>query len=319
MLDDFRYSLSLNARSLLGLSSRLRSLLRSFAVRLFGTGRKRSNALVHLALLVVSLAALLPFAWMLSTSLKTPETAMAFPPSFVPDPVRPHNYADVLNNPKADFLLWTRNTLVVAVLGVTGTVVSSALVAYGFARIKFKGRGVMFAVMLATMMIPFPVTMVSLFAIFRFLGDFTGEPWLGTFKPLWVPAWFGSAFNIFLLRQFFLTIPEDLSEAARIDGCGELGIFCRVILPLSRPALAVVALFSFMGVWNDFLGPLVYLQRPEQFTLALGLQNFQSQHGGTNWPQLMAASVMVLCPVLLLFFLAQRTFIEGISTTGMKG
>jgi multiple sugar transport system permease protein len=134
-----------------------------------------------------------------------------------------------------------------------------------------------------------------------------------------VPAWFGSAFSIFLLRQFFLTIPQDLSEAARIDGCGELGIFLRIILPLSRPALAVVALFAFMGCWNDFLGPLVYLQRPEQFTLALGLQSFQSQTGGTPWHHLMAASVLVILPVVLLFFLAQKTFVQGISTTGMKG
>lgn len=281
--------------------------------------KNKSNWLIHIVLVILGAMAMMPFLWMLGTSLKAPESAMAFPPQFVPDPMRPQTYAEVLLSPKADFLLWTRNTLIVAVLGVSGTVISSALVAYGFSRIRFKGRGVLFAIMLGTMMIPFPVMMVSLFAIFRWMGDVTGDPWLGTFKPLWVPAWFGSAFNIFLLRQFFMTIPEELSEAARIDGCSELGIFFRVILPLAKPALVVVALFSFMGVWNDFLGPLVYLQRPEQFTLALGLQNFQSQHGGTNWPQLMAASVMVILPVLMLFFLAQRTFIEGISTTGIKG
>jgi len=173
--------------------------------------------------------------------------------------------------------------------------------------------------MLATMMIPFPVTMVSLFTVFRWLGDHTGVAFLGTFKPLWLPAWFASAFNVFLLRQFFLTLPDDLSEAARIDGCGDVGIFLRVILPLSRPALTVVALFAFLGTWNDFLGPLIYLQRPEQFTLALGLANLQSQQGGTPWPPLMAASVLVILPVLALFFLAQRTFVEGIATTGMKG
>jgi len=195
---------------------------------------------------------------------------------------------------------------------------SSALVAYGFAKVHFKGRGALFAIMLSTMMIPFPVTMVSLFSIFRWLGDHTGVQMLGTFRPLWVPAWFGSAFNIFLLRQFFLTIPDELSEAARIDGCSELGIFLKVILPLSRPALSVVALFAFMGTWNDFLGPLIYLQRPEQFTLALGLLNLQSQHGGTPWNLLMAASVLVVLPVLILFFLAQKTFIEGIATTGLK-
>lgn len=157
-------------------------------------------------------------------------------------------------------------------------------------------------------MVPFPVMMVSLFAIFRWLSDHMSVQWMGTFKPLWVPAWFGSAFNIFLLRQFFVTIPDELSEPARLDGCSDWNISLRIILPLARPALAVVALFTFMGVWNDFLGPLVYLQLylqyPQQYTLALGLQNFQSQQGGTEWNILMAASVLVLLPVVILFLLA---------------
>ena len=161
--------------------------------------------------------------------------------------------------------------------------------------------------------------MVSLFSIFRFLGDHTPIQFLGTFKPLWIGSFFGSAFNIFLLRQFFLTIPDELSEAARIDGCSEFEIFWRIILPLSKPALIVVGLFTFMAAWNDFLGPLVYLQRPEQYTLALGLQAFQSQHGGTPYNQLMAASVLIITPVIVLFFLAQKTFVQGIATTGMKG
>jgi multiple sugar transport system permease protein len=169
------------------------------------------------------------------------------------------------------------------------------------------------------MMIPFPVVMVPLFSLFHWLDGHTPIQWLGTFKPLWVPAWFGSAFSIFLLRQFFLTVPNELAEAARIDGCSEMGIFFRIFLPLSKPALAVVALFSFMAVWNDFIGPLVYLQRPRQFTLALGLQNYQSQQGGTPWHLLMAASVLVILPVLTLFVIAQRSFVEGISTTGSKG
>jgi len=277
------------------------------------------NWLPHLALILVCTAAAIPFLWMLCTSFKTAEHAMDFPPQWWPHPFRWQNYTELFHSEKFDLLLWTRNTLVVVTLSVLGTTISSALVAYGFAKIKFKGRGVLFAIMLSTMMIPFPVTMVSLFSMFRWLGDHTHTQWLGTFKPLWVPAWFGGAFNIFLLRQFFLTIPDDLSEAARIDGCSELGIFVRIILPLSRPALTVVALFAFMGTWNDFLGPLIYIQRPEQFTLALGLQNLQSQHGGTPWHTLMAASVLVILPVLILFFLAQKTFIEGIATTGMKG
>jgi multiple sugar transport system permease protein len=283
-------------------------------------GRDRlKRFFAHVALVMICSLAVIPFLWMVSTSLKTPESVMEYPPRAVPSPIAWDNYAEVFRSPKANFLLWTRNTLIVAALAVVGTTLSSALVAYGFAKLRFTGRGALFALMLSTMMLPFPVTMVSLFAIFRWLGDFTGIPWIGTFKPLWVPAWFGSAFNIFLLRQFFLTIPIELSEAARIDGCNDLGIFWRIILPLSRPALAVVALFAFLAIWNDFLGPLVYLQRPEQFTLALGLQNFQSKSGGTSWHLLMAASTMVVLPGIILFFLAQRTFIEGIATTGTKG
>jgi multiple sugar transport system permease protein len=270
-------------------------------------------------LILICLLAAAPFVWMLLTSLKTADNAMMYPPQIWPKPLMLRNYWQVISSQQTSFLLWTRNSVIVAVLTVLGVTLSSAVVAYGFARIPFRGRGVLFTIMLATMMIPFPVTMVPLFSIFRWLGDVTGSNWIGTFKPLWVPAWFGSAFSIFLLRQFFLTIPTELSEAARIDGCGEIGIFLRVVLPLARPALAVVALFSFMAVWNDFLAPLVYLQRREQFTLALGLQNFQSQMGGTPWHLLMAASVLVILPVVGLFFLAQRTFIEGIATTGIKG
>jgi multiple sugar transport system permease protein len=224
----------------------------------------------------------------------------------------------VLNSDKVDFPLYTRNTLIIAFLTVLGTAISSALAAYAFAKIQFKGRGTLFLLMLSTMMIPFPVMMVPLFAIFRFIGDHTPIQMLGTFKPLWLPAWFGSAFSIFLLRQFFVTVPNDMLEAARIDGCTELGIFLRIMLPLSRPALAVVALFSFMGVWNNFLGPLIYLQRPDQYTLALGLQAFQSQQGGTDWNLLMAASMLIMLPVIVLFFLTQKTFVRGIATTGIK-
>jgi multiple sugar transport system permease protein len=275
--------------------------------------------MVHAALILICIAAAVPFLWMVSTSLKTGDATMANPPQWIPSPVMWHNYVEVFTTKTANFLLWTRNTLIIAILAVTGTTISSAVVAYGFSKIQFRGRGVIFAIMLSTMMIPFPVVMVSLFSVFRWLGDHTGTHWIGTFKPLWVPAWFASAFNVFLLRQFFVSIPSELSEAARIDGCSELGIFFRIIVPLSRPALTVVALFAFMGSWNDFLGPLIFLQRPEQFTLALGLQNFQSQHGGTPWHLLMAASTLVILPVLLLFFLAQKTFIEGIATTGLKG
>ena len=211
------------------------------------------------------------------------------------------------------FLTYLSNTLLVALLAVVGTVSSSALVAYGLSRIKWRGRTTLFNITLATMMVPFPVLMVPLYGVFRSLG------WIGTLLPLWVPAFFGSAFNIFLLRQFFLTIPGELSDAARIDGCNEFGIFWRVILPLARPALSVVALFTFLNVWNDFLGPLIFLSEPETFTMALGLQQYQSQFGGSEWHLLMGASALLVMPIIVLFFFAQKTFIQGISTTGMGG
>lgn len=256
---------------------------------------------------------------MVSTSLKTIEEVMSDRPALIPHPFAWENFARVLTNPSMHFLLFARNTLIVASLSVIGNVAASALAAYAFARIRFKGRGVLFALMLSTMMTPFPVVMVPLFTIFRWLGDHHLGQWLGTYKPLWVPYWFGSAFSIFLLRQFFMTVPSELSEAARIDGCGEFAIFWRIILPLATPALAVVALFTFMASWTDFLGPLVYLQNEDQYTLTLGLQTFQSAHGGTDYNLLMAASLMVIAPVIVLFFLTQKTFIQGIATTGIKG
>lgn len=211
------------------------------------------------------------------------------------------------------FLTYLSNTLLVALLSVIGTLTSSSLVAYGLSRIQWKGRNVLFNITLATMMVPFPVLMVPLYGVFRSLG------WIGTLMPLWVPMFFGGAFNIFLLRQFFLTIPGELSDAARIDGCSEFGIFWRVILPLARPSLSVVALFTFLNAWNDFLGPLIFLTEPDTFTMALGLQQYQSQLGGSEWHLLMGASALLVMPIIVLFFFAQKTFIQGISTTGMGG
>jgi len=274
--------------------------------------------IAYILLIAGSVAFLFPLLWMVSTSLKPIEETMQIPPVWIPSVIQWHNYSEAITYGSdkvgyIPFARYTLNTLYLAILGVVGTVLSNALVAYGFARIKFKGRDVLFAIALATMMVPFPVTMVAVFAIFRELG------WIGSFKPLWVPAFFGSAFNIFLLRQFFLTIPQELSDAARIDGCSELGIFRHVVLPLSKPALAVVALFHFLFVWNDFLGPLIYLTNQKMFTLSLGLQFYQSQHGGTEWHMLMAASAIVVLPLIVLFFFTQRQFIQGITLTGLKG
>jgi multiple sugar transport system permease protein len=284
-----------------------------------GRAKPLSRLATYAALIVICALAMFPFLWMISTSLKPDWQIVKSPPQWMPEEFAWRNYKLAVSSESTHFPLWTRNTLIIAILAVIGTTFSSAVVAYGFARIRFPGRGALFTLMLSTMMIPFPVTMVPLFSIFVWLGKHTPFQWLGTSKPLWFPAWFGSAFSIFLLRQFFTTIPDELSEAARIDGCSEWGIFWRIILPLSRPALSVVALFTFMWAWRDFLGPLIFLQRPTQYTLSLGLQTFQSQHGSTPWNQLMAASVLVILPVLVLFFIAQKTFIEGIATTGMKG
>lgn len=208
------------------------------------------------------------------------------------------------------FSVFLGNTVAVCVLGVIGTVLSNAIIAYGFARLRWRGRDAFFALTLATMMVPFPVLMVPLYGVFKQLG------WIGTLLPLWVPAWFGSAFNIFLMRQFFLTIPEELSEAARIDGSSEWAIFWRIILPLSKPVLATAALFHFLWAWNDFLSPLLYLTRKETFTLSLALQSYESH--GVQWHYLMAASAVTILPIVVLFFFAQRFFIQGIATTGIK-
>lgn len=253
----------------------------------------------------------LPFFWMLSTSLKPLRETMKMPPVWLPIPPQWQNYPEAMAA-MGPFWLYAANSLLLAGLNVVGTVLSSALVAYGFSRLDWKGRDGLFFVLLMTMMIPFPVVMVPLYGLFRELG------WIGTMKPLWVPAFLAGAFNVFLLRQFFMTLPRDLTEAARIDGCGEFRIFWQVILPLAKPALLTVALFQFMATWNDFLGPLIFLAREEQYTLALGLQALQSTISGTPWHHLMAASTLVVLPAMLLFFFTQKTFLRGIATTGMK-
>lgn len=220
------------------------------------------------------------------------------------------------NYPKAfatmNFWINLRNTLFICISVVIGTVISCSLVAYSFSRIEWPGRDALFVVVLATMMLPYEVTLVPLFVLYKYLG------WTGSFKPLIVPAFFGTPFYIFLLRQFFMGIPRDLSSAARIDGCSEFGIFMNVIVPLSKPALATAALFMFLFQWADFLNPLIYLQDDRQYTLAIALQQFQSNHE-SEWGPLMAMSTVITAPIIVLFFLTQRTFIQGITMTGLKG
>lgn len=241
------------------------------------------------------------------------ETVEAWPEDFeVQQRIGLHwqNYVTAFQ--KMDFFANLRNTLFVCISCVIGTVLSSALVAYSFGRIPWRGREIAFVAVLSTMMLPYQVTLIPLFALYSRLG------WVGTFKPLVIPAFFGVPFYIFLLRQFFLGIPQDLSAAARIDGCTELGIFARIILPLSKPALATTALFTFLMEWGDFLNPLVYLQDDRQYTLAVALQQFQSQHE-SMWGPLMAMSTVITIPIVVIFFLTQKTFIQGIALTGIKG
>jgi multiple sugar transport system permease protein len=276
------------------------------------------KAAAYAVLAAASLVFLAPLVWMVATSLKPESQAASGQVRLLPEPASltlpqaAENYRGVWTDESINFPLYLRNTLTVAILAVGGMVLSSAVVAYGFSRVEWRGRGALFVIVLATMMIPFPVLMAPLFILFGRLG------WIGTLLPLWVPAWFGGAFNIFLLRQFFMGIPRELDEAARIDGCTHWGIFWRIIVPLSRPALAVVALFHFMYVWNDFLAPMVFLTHRDQFTLALGLQLYQTKAGNAPWNLLMAASTMVVLPVLVLFILTQRTFVQGAAGEGIK-
>lgn len=276
------------------------------------------RAAAYLALIALSILPLLPLIWMISSSLKT--DSQIFPPEgqsaaavtlarMISHPVKWSNYPEALS--AIPFLTYLKNTVFLCLVTVCGAVLSSATVAYGFARLEFAGKKPLFLLMIATMVLPGQVTMIPVFALFRWLG------WYGTYLPLTVPAFFGAPFYIFLLTQFYRTLPEELSEAARMDGASEARIFWQILLPLSKPALATCALFQFLATWNDFFGPLLYINDATRYTLAYGLQQFLSSHG-SQWAQLMAAATLFTLPIILLFFFAQRTFIQGISTTGSK-
>lgn len=271
----------------------------------------------YLVLITLSVTFMLPFYWMASSALKDDSQIYVIPPKWVPNPTHLENFINAWN--VRDFNRMTYNTVVrYAIPSTFGTIMSSVLVAYGFSRIKWRGREALFALVLATMMIPFQVRLVPLFVIFKNLG------WLNSYKPMVIPAFFASPFYIFMLRQFFRSIPTELSEAARIDGASQLDILFKIILPLSRPVLMVVGLFSLLGCWNDYLGPLIYANKEPDWTLALGINNLRNalnEPGFKNmiYPFLMAVSTIVTAPILVAFFFAQRTFIEGIAMTGIKG
>lgn len=338
------------------------------------------QTILHMVLLSGAFIFVLPFVWLVSTSLKEDSQMSKFPPEWLPtqqveimvsgaerklsttgyegktvrvatmqehydgtrdvqivtpvslkgvdfvtkeselNPIRHvaplwSNYSDALKFLPADTdygLVFLENTLIVTSLSIIGTLLSSSMVAYGFSRLKWPGRDVTFTVVLATMMLPAAVTMMPVFLIFRWMG------WIDTLKPLWFPSFFASAFNVFLLRQFFLGIPTELEDAAKIDGCSPYLTYWRIMLPLIKPALAALTIMGFMGAWNDFRGPLIYISSPSKETLAYALQLFQNSHGGEPG-MMMAASTMVMVPVLVLFFFTQRYFIEGITLTGIKG
>lgn len=366
-------SLGLGIAILLGAARWLRALTRNAS---HASEITRLSA-THLALLVGAFMFMIPFAWLVSTSLKPDDEQAAFPPVWIPTQqvlsetvkgddgkpaklskladgtqvlevgelptgdikIRPlaggeektvkradltkirhvapkwENYKEALAYLPPDThygLTFLGNTLFLTLMSVLGTLLASSMVAYSFARLSWPGRNFLFGVLLATMMVPGAVTLMPQFLIFRSLG------WVDTLKPLWVPAFFGSAFNIFMLRQFFLTIPNELEDAAKIDGCGPFGVYWRVMLPQVKPALAAIAIMAVMGAWNNFQGPLIYLSSAEHMPLAYGLQLYQQQHAGEPG-LLMAASTMVVMPIIVLFFFSQRYFIEGVSLTGMGG
>ena len=284
----------------------LRAVLRS------KKGRETiSAALAHLILIVGAVVITSPLAWMISTSLKTPDQVWMYPPRWIPNPVDWGNFKEALT--VLPFHLFLKNTAYITSLGLIGQLLSASIVAFAFARLRWVGRDVLFMVVLATMMLPHQVTLVPQFIIFRELE------WINTHYPLIVPSFFGGgAFSIFLLRQFFMTLSLEMDDAARIDGCGPWGIYWRIILPLSRPALAAVAIFGFRERWNAFLMPLIYLHSQEKFTLELGLQAFQGMYS-VDWELVMAASLVVMLPVLGVFFFAQKYFIQGVVFTGVKG
>jgi len=267
----------------------------------------RQTVLLYLALCGLSILFCIPFLWLVLTSLKPP--AEVFDGRWIPREMTLENYQDVLR--LAPVTTWLRNSLLISVLGVMTVVLSSSLVAYGFARLRFHGRRCLFGLVIVTYMVPSAITMVPTFLIWNELGL------VGTFYPLWAGNLFGSAFYIFMLRQFFLSIPQDLSDAARIDGAGYFRIYWSIMLPLLKPALATVAVFEFQAKWNDFLIPLIYLNRPSMYTMSLGLGTFRSEYE-TQWALLMAASVIFTVPMIVLFFLAQRYFVTGVVSSGLK-
>ncbi len=277
-----------------------------------GIKRSSINKIVSFVLLVVlSASFILPLFWMISTSLKPIDQLLLDPPLWIPNPLEFDNYPNALE--EQPFLQYLGNSLQIAAATVIGAIVSNTLIAYGFSRVDWKGRDLVFVLVLSTLMLPYHVVMIPLFVTFSKLG------WVNSWLPLIVPAYFGHPFFIFMLRQFMLGIPKELSEATRIDGGSEWVLLTRIILPLCKPALATVALFQFIWSWNDFLGPLIYLNDRSLYPMSLGLALYHNSQGLTDFSVLMAASTMAVVPIIIIFFFMQGVFIQGISLTGLKG
>jgi len=252
----------------------------------------------------------LPFLWMISTSVKPGPEVYVIPPRWIPSSFNWSNYVEPWRN--LPFLTFYKNTMIVTGVSIVATLISSSLVAFGFARVRFRGRGLLFTLVISTLMLPPQVTLVPLYLLFTKFGM------INTLWPLIVPSFFGHAFSIFLLRQYMMTIPHEMDDAARIDGCGWFDIYWRIVLPLSRPALGVVAIFSFQAHWSDFFNPLIYLNTSDQFTVPLGLALLNSRYA-TAVQQTMAMTLISVIPMVLVFVIAQKKFIQGLTITGVKG
>lgn len=276
--------------------------------------RRVVRSIVLYAILIgVSAIFLLPLIWMVSTSVKTNDETYVWPPVFIPSVIKLSNYPEAWSYPNTQFVQWTANTLFITFFVMLGTLLSSTLVAFGFARIRFPGRNFWFIFTIATIMLPPQVTLIPLYIFFFRIN------WLDTFNPLIIPHWFGGgALNIFLLRQFFMGIPAELEDAAYIDGASKLQILWRIFIPLSMPAILTVAIFTFQAVWNDFYSPLIFLRSIEKFTLALGMNQFRGLYGTTQIQYMMAIAFLMTIPMIIVFFVAQRYFIRGIVLTGVN-
>jgi len=268
------------------------------------------RVVIYALLILGAVLVMVPFAWTVSTSLKTDKQVLVFPPAWIPNPVVWQNYPEAFT--ARPFATYYVNSIIIAGTSLFGQVLSSALVAFGFARIRFIGRNALFLVLLSTMMIPFHLLIIPRFVLFKELG------WLDTFLPLVVPKFFGGAFSIFLLRQYYMTIPLDLDDAARIDGAGYYRIFSDIVLPLAKPALGVVAIFEFMSSWRDFMGPLIYLNSERHYTVPLGLFTYQADYF-PEWNLFMAASVIAMGLPVAVFFVAQKYLIQGLALVGTAG